>query len=548
LVGLHAGERVQTGLRRLRSSLPIYRQALGQYVDELVLCKRILAEREIEEAYDLCRVQAVKYLTNARLDDAESYYRALEQMVARTKEDPELAPIRERVEARRYMEFVKEKLSVIQDIREGLANAKSAEAAGDIQRAVRIYMTLAERYWLIRLEDIIQMPMQVRTVPEGVDVFLGDECVGRTPCVVHYLWAKQQTLGLEGLGFAPERRLIGTQKVEPLATLEVDMSPRRRWTVPIDENVIRAPMADDGDLLVVERNGRLTRLAGSDGSARWARHVRTLEGTRARPIRMEQEVALVFLDGRLVFFDPTTGSPKHEDRVGRPAGDPACVGDTLLIPTLDGHVVGYRGQRTVFEKDVGDRPTAGFVLGHDQAWFGLSSGEIARVNRVGEVQRTMLPGRATDVLDIAVYGAGVLATKSDGVLAALEPDGSVRWSQKDLGDLEGHPAVAGEVVAVADRRGHVLFFGLKDGHPLGQVTLGEATVGGLLATESGNLIALLRDGTLWVHAVKTGTDRVRVNLRGEVRIPPVLVGRDLLAVPADGGQITLVELPPPSRE
>jgi outer membrane protein assembly factor BamB len=249
----------------------------------------------------------------------------------------------------------------------------------------------------------------------------------------------------------------------------------------------------------------------------------------------------------MVFLDTRDGRLVHEEQTGRPAGDPVELEDAVLLPTLDGRLVGFRARRRAFEVPLPGRTSAGLVVGHGRAWAGLSDGSVLRIDRLGGFESIRLPGRETDVVALAPHADGLLVSRRDGALFALDAEGTLLWQADNLGDLEGQPARAGGVAAVADTRGRVLLFAIGDGAVRGQVDLQGPTRNGLLG-HADALVAALQDGRLWVYDPARQEERLHVNLEGAARFPIALLGKNTLGVSVDGARLSLVELPPsPTR-
>ncbi len=547
LAAMHASDPIQSALRDLRNSNKLLAQSLEQYASDIQACRRMLTLREIEASYEYCRTDAVRLLTNGQLDDAATCYASLEALLARLETDEVLRPLVTEVTKRRIPQFLKERQSVLAEIQRGLAGAKAAEDAGDLQRAVEAYNALAEKFWFVRFENVIRLPVQIQSVPTAAHVYLNGREQGSTPLVMRYPWGTQNTVTVEKPGFRPETRLLGTKKVDPFPILLVSMQPMRRWTVPISPTVGTSPVPLGDGLVVCERSGRLSMLDGRDGHTLWARQVRSLEGTRYRPVVTRDEILLPLLDGTLYFLESKEGRVVSQIQTGRPAGDPTELEDVVLLPTLDGRLLGFRGERKAFEVPFGGRPTAGLVTAHGRAWAGLSDGAVLRIDRLGAAERIQLPGRDADVVGISAYDKGLLVAKGDGVLVALDTQGKVLWHADNLGDLAGQPAHAGDVAAVVDTRGRVLLFSIDAGSARGQVDAGGPTQGGLLGSD-GLLVTQTQDGRLWMYDVQRGVERVNVPLKGDTHFPPVLLSPRLLAASVEGEQITILELPPAPQD
>ncbi|MFV1958627.1 MAG: DUF4388 domain-containing protein, partial [Planctomycetota bacterium] len=341
-MALENDESTQSLLRRVRHLNGLLEDSLGKFDDSLAACQRILALREIEQAYETCRTEASVLLVAGRLDDAQACYQTLGRLLDALSSDPVLQPLEDDVARRRIPQFLHDRESVLAEIRQGLASAAAAEEAGDLENAVLAYTNLAEKFWYIRFENVIELPVRVETTPPGATVVLNGKPVGKTPLVLHRAWATQATMTLRRRGYVPVTRLLGSKRADPRPLIEVALEPTREWTSPSEILVSVRPLEVDGDLLVCDRSGRISLLAGSSGRVRWARQIRTLEGIRGRPVVSGNQITVPFLDGRLVVLDARDGRPLGDMTGGRPAGDLAGLDGTVFLATIDRRVPGFR--------------------------------------------------------------------------------------------------------------------------------------------------------------------------------------------------------------
>jgi outer membrane protein assembly factor BamB len=254
----------------------------------------------------------------------------------------------------------------------------------------------------------------------------------------------------------------------------------------------------DDSVLVVDRSGRLTLHNSADGTVRWARHLRSLEGVRSRPAFAGGLIYVPFVDGRLNVVHVRDGSVMATEDVGRPIGDAAAVGEIAALVTTARRVVGYRGVRRVLDVPLSSDATTGAVAAHGAFWVGNAAGSVDRVDPAGGVRTIALPGSNTTVLSVVATPTGTLVTNAEGSLYVLDPQGALQWRTDGLGDLVGAPAQAGDLVAVVDRQGRMLSFDRRTGAPKGQVNLQASAVGGILGI--GHVfLATLEDGRLWIQ-------------------------------------------------
>jgi outer membrane protein assembly factor BamB len=137
----------------------------------------------------------------------------------------------------------------------------------------------------------------------------------------------------------------------------------------------------------------------------------------------------------------------------------------------------------------------------------------------------------------------VYALTGDGALVALDGTAAQpRWRRTDIGDTIGRPAEALDVVAVADRAGHVSLFSVTDGSPKGRKDAGAEPRDGLRAFGD-RIGATLLDGRLWFYDPAKDAVIVDTRLDGTARLPLAATGDGLIVAPASGNGIAAFPIP-----
>ena len=132
-----------------------------------------------------------------RFEEASEMYDKLARRIETIQADEKLHPLLDEIARRRIAEFVADRRQSIAEIREGLLSAKAAEAAGDLESAVRAYVGVTRKFWHVRFEGVIELPISVRTFRRARRVLLNGEPHGTSPAVLHYPWGSQITLTIE---------------------------------------------------------------------------------------------------------------------------------------------------------------------------------------------------------------------------------------------------------------------------------------------------------------------------------------------------------------
>jgi outer membrane protein assembly factor BamB/tetratricopeptide (TPR) repeat protein len=497
LVETMKAEPLRRPLRELDAAITALEKTTASHAADLLEVRRLLAASDLEERHTACREQGPRLLVAGRIDELETLYAELEAGLAALEQDKDLLTVLEAAQRRHIPDFVRERRSVLLDIRKGLEAGRAAVEAGDLDAAAKAYRALAQRHFSVRLDDLVRVPIVISSVPAGAEVALNGKPLGTTPLRTEYPWGGPNTLSVRAAGFAPHVTLLDTHEKLPLTKVVARLAPEPRWTAPVAGTIEARPLEIGDDVLVCDRSGRLTLFAGSDGRELWTRHVKNLEGVRHRPVGSDGRAWVAFLDGRLAPLDLRDGLVGEERRLGRPTGDLAAQDAVVALAVATPAVVGLRRGQQIWETPLTAHVSAGLLAAHDALWLGTANGEVLRLApQSGEAVRVGPTDARGTVVGLVALPDGLLVTYLDGRLARLARDGSVRWTATDLGDLNGPAALVGERVAVTDRRGRLLLLDAANGSPKGTLEAGREAIGGVLAR--GELVvALLADGRLW---------------------------------------------------
>lgn len=546
-LGALAAAAKATALQRELTGLPelldAYERSRTAHAADLGACRAALAAADLAVLHQACREQGPRLLVAGRLDDLDRCYDALEQRLTALAGDPAMAPVVEQASREGLGDFLRERRTLLAGIRAGLAAAKAAEAAGDLEAAGKAYAALAQRHYTVRFDDLIQVPLAVVVRPSGARVRLNGADVDATS-PLHYRWGAPVTLTVEAPGFEPLVRVLEAREGVPVTRVEAQLRPQVVWSAPVTGALEARPLALGDDVLVCDRSGRVSRHAGADGRVLWSRALDDVEGVRGRPAADGGHVLVVFVSGRAVVLDAQEGRVLSDELVARPFGDAAALGDAAAVATTTPGVVGWvRGRRT-FAVALPASPSTSLLAGHGAFWVGTNAGQLVRLHpTTGAVTTFALPGPASAVTALAPSAAGWLACLSDGRLIAVGTDGAPRWSASNLGDLGPAPTEVGSRVAVSDRRGRITLLDAATGAVRGGAALGAEPVGGLLATAT-CLVATTTTGRLWIYDVAGASVRVEAPFSDKGLLAPTLLACGDLSLLGRDGRLQRVPLAP----
>jgi outer membrane protein assembly factor BamB len=544
LAGAAKSASLQRELTTMPALLEAYARARSVHAVDLLECRRLLAGLELEELHVACREQAPRLLVAGRLDDVEHCYTGLETRLNALAAEPDMAPVLEDARRRLVPDFLRERQTLLRGIRSGLAAAKAAEEAGDLEAAGKAYAAVAKRHYTVRFDDVIQVPLRIEASPVGAEVKVNGASAGNSPLTIHYGWGVPVTVSVQAPGFEPMVRVLEARDGVPVTRLDARLKPRLVWSASLEGTFEARPLPVGDDMLVCDRSGRVSLHAFSDGHEIWARHLKNVEGIRARAATDGERIVLAFVDGQVVMLDAHDGSVAAEEKVARPSGDVVALEGTVAVVVGTPAVVAFEHGRTAWTTPLSAAATTSLVPGHGAFWLGTGAGALVRLDsRTGDSRVVPLPAPSVAVTTLVPMQDGWLACLGDGRLLSLSADGTLRWTAPNLGDLGPAPVTCAGLVAVSDRRGRVTLLDETTGAPRGTAALRAEPAGGLLAL--GNLIvATTQDGRLWALDPATAVVRVDATLSEKgLSMPASFPGGDLAVVAREG---RLVRVPAPS--
>ncbi len=254
-----------------------------------------------------------------------------------------------------------------------------------------------------------------------------------------------------GVGAAEGMLLVGTSSGRVFALYQDD--GEEMWQSQVGGEVL-APPATDGDVVVVQTfNGKLVGLNAINGEKMWEYvsqlPVLTLRGTAA-PVVEAGAVFAGFASGKLVSLDADSGIVRWEGRVALAQGESEIErvvdidGRPLLLSNAL-YAVSYQGRIAAFDPGNG-RPL----------WFQEASSHVGLAEGFGNVY---------------------YADEKGALVAVDQGDGSLRWTNEDLGYRKlSAPVAFNNYVAVADYEGYVHLLDQIDGKFVARVKVGSGGV------------------------------------------------------------------------
>ena len=272
-----------------------------------------------------------------------------------------------------------------------------------------------------------------------------------------------------GVGSDGRLILAGTARGEVLA---FDQDGKSLWKTQLTSEVLSAPQAGLGIVVVRTGDGRIYGLDSATGARRWV-YQRTLPALTVRTfvgVALYRDAVFAgFAGGRLVALSLNNGNVGWEAAVALPKGATELerVADISSLPVIDGKqscAVAFQGRVACFD-----------VMKGTPIW----AREISSV-----------AGMAID--DRNVY----VSDDKSAVVAHEKSTGASQWKQDKLfGRRISGPAVIGRHVVVGDYQGYVHFLSRDDGSFAARIaTDGSAIVTPPLALNDGVLVQTRNGG------------------------------------------------------
>lgn len=279
-----------------------------------------------------------------------------------------------------------------------------------------------------------------------------------------------------GVGVGEGLVLVGTAKGDVIA---YDSEGQLKWRVSVKSELLAAPDAADGVVVVRTADSRLVGLDPADGKRKWNYQranppltVRSAAGV----VIYRSAVFAGFAGGKLVALNASNGAIGWEAAVALPKGTTELerVTDITSEPVLDDRMVcavAHQGRLSCFD-----------ILRGSLIW--------ARD----------LSSHAGMVMD----KRRIFVTDDRGAVHALDKErGASLWKQDKLSARRvSAPQLVGPYVAVGDLEGYVHFLNAEDGSFAARVATDGSAIGAQPAVLGSNILVQTRSGGLFAISVK----------------------------------------------
>lgn len=399
---------------------------------------------------------------------------------------------------------------------------RTATTAGDFAVAQQHLRALRTAFPEVPFDRLVQLPLRVDSCPRGATVTCNGVEVGATPLTLTRAPSDDTRLVVAMPGFQTLQALVrGDETASWSGSLL--LVPDHTWKHAAEVEVPPA-RAGNGDLLVVDRGGNVTRIAPDGGKVVWTFRSGDLSGLLSQPLIDGDLVLVASLDGDLRALSLADGSlawsmPQLPTEVA-----PTLVEHTLLLTTTDHRLCAV---------DLGKRQAVSVELPETSHVSPLVQGSTAVVvGEHGAVHAFGLPGlrplwRQT-LRDLGTTTGAIARNRlyvggEQGTVVALDlATGQQLWQQTLRIELQG--LAANDRGLVCSAAGKQIYLDSQSGDTLRSMlaTEGEWAPGATLHTE--RLLAPTREGGVDVFDLSTGARLYRLDARKRGRALPCGAG------------------------
>lgn len=279
-----------------------------------------------------------------------------------------------------------------------------------------------------------------------------------------------------GVGVGEKLVLVATRKGEVLA---YDLDGREAWKARVSSEVLGAPQAAEGIVVVRAADGQIFGLDSRDGKRKWV-YQRALPALAIRShggvVVARGAVFAGYAGGKLVALSLSNGVLGWEASVAQPRGATELerIADVTSLPVIDGGricAVAYQGRVACFE-----------ILNGNLVWA-----------------REM-----SSVSGLAVDDASLYVSDVRGAVHALDKSsGASMWKQDRLLHRRlGAPLAWGKQIAVADLEGYVHLLAREDGSLAGRIATDGSAIAASPALLGQAILVQTRNGGLFSLAAQ----------------------------------------------
>lgn len=277
-----------------------------------------------------------------------------------------------------------------------------------------------------------------------------------------------------GVGVGSGLVLVATRKGEVLA---FDLDGKPMWESSVSSEVLSAPQAAEGIVVVRAADGQIHGLDARDGKRKWV-YQRALPSLAIRShagvVVTRGGVFAGYAGGKLVALALSNGVLGWEASVAQPRGATELerIADVTSQPIVDGSsicAVAYQGRVACFE-----------IINGNLIWA-----------------REM-----SSISGLAVDGTALYVSDARGAVHALDKSsGASLWKQDKLVNRRlSAPAASGKRVAVADLEGYVHFLSAEDGSFVARGATDGSAIAATPLQQGQHLLLQTRNGGLFVLA------------------------------------------------
>jgi outer membrane protein assembly factor BamB len=448
---------------------------------------RVRSDRLRAEIYDLvklARTRGKDLLMNCEFAEArriydEAYQKVDAVVLARPREY--YHDLLNWLDANHISEKMKAEIQKIDSVVATLADVEKLVEKGQADAAYRLLRDVVSDYRLIRFEKKYRMPYAVASTPDGADVFVNGENIGRTPCTISMEISQRAVhVRLVRSGFEETEVQLVPIDSELSGTLDVALGKLLAWEKEMTVQGIEAsPVIADGMVLLATTNASLIALDLKTGKQLWEARTNLLHRITAQPV-VDGEVAyLITVAGVLHRVQMKDGTiEKVVDLEDRVQHDPLYMDDTLYIVTGKPSLVAIRGGTVAWSAPLAFHPSTRIVAKDGLLCVGTVKGHVLIHDaKTGEEKgRLKAPTDTSFFGGLSGHGDLVLAGGEDGKLYAFDVvQRKPSWTFLTTGPIAARAVSDGERIYLGARDGYIHVLS-GDGRKVGSLDMGFAVL------------------------------------------------------------------------
>jgi len=442
--------------------------AVKQHIVEIGKLQRKKVEDDKQER-ERRRVQSETVLTRAKLAyEGQEYIKAADLL---SQVDASLLSEDRAAEARRVDERIQTYFSRAADL---LAQSTIAEQKQDYVRSHQLRQEIFTKYPYSRAAIDLLLPVRVETLPEGAEVSMGGQVIGRTPILLRLPPRKLLNIVLTRPGYKPRdlsRDGIGNSEINTLAShiVRIPLEKMAAWQVPAGGPIEGYPAVVQDKVFFGTRSGTIYCAQQESGTILWKFKIPESMDFAGGIGAWNNLIYFGSFDGKLYALEASSGKLAFEPFAASPdlwpikTAPSAASAGGLVALNCDRRLVATFNLST--GKAGWSLPSpSGQILGQPLSAQGVlylatSQGDVLALDHdTGEIRHKMSLGSELNAAGQVARGLYFQGTAQGKILCLDLEREEVVWTKNCGGPVLAPPTVDGEWLLVSTAAGSLQCF------------------------------------------------------------------------------------------